>query len=252
MGAARLVIKASSLATGLLFCVPTFVAQSPDACATAPQTCATLIDTRAQAHTRLANTAADVQIGITTTERDLPSAQRGLSEKSTLLLAYLRKQKVERLTTTMVSFAPDVKSQRNGPDRTVGFTGTLQVSFRSPAEKVPDVLSGALSNGGSSIDSTVFLATEEETAAAQRGLAAEATRSALAEAETIAKAAGLRVVAVRTISVNQTLLAPRPAMAPMMAMKVAPMGAMAAPPIATEAGDQELSVTVNVVVVAIH
>ncbi len=240
------------LSSALLYGSSVIFAQTSDPC-TAPQTCATLIDTHAQAHTRIPNTTADIQIGLTTTQHDLVSAQRALGEKSRLLLAYLRQANVERLTTTAVSFAPDTKSQRNGPDRTVSYTGTSQISFRTAAERAPEVLTGVLSNGGSSIDSTSFLATEEETLVAQRGLAAEATRAALAEAETIAKAAGLHMASVRSISVNEMSGSPRIAAAPMMAMKVAaPEQAMAMPPIATEAGDQELSVTVHVVVAAIR
>ncbi len=219
----------------------------PDPCATAPQTCATLIYTHATAQSRIPNTAVDISVGITASGRDLPSVQRALAEKSSSLLAYLRAQKAQRLITTSVSFSPSVKSQKNAPDKTVGYDASSQVSFRTTPERAPDLLSGVLGHGANNIDSNTFTPTEEEVAAARAALSAEATRTAIAQAETIAKAAGMHVVAVRTVNVEADAgFEPRARAFPMQMKALA----APAPPIEIAAGDQSLSMRVDVTIAA--
>ena len=154
------------LALSSLLALPALAgAQSADPCAQTPTTCATLINTHATAHVRIPNSAVDISLGLTATDRDLPMLQRSLAKKSATLLAFLRAQQVSRLITTEVSFDPQTKSEKGGPDRTVGYSGTLKVSFRSTPDKAPDVIGGALTNGANTIDSTSFLPTEEDVAA---------------------------------------------------------------------------------------
>src|ERR1035437_7604491 len=87
---------------GLLVCSSVGFAQTPDPCATAPQTCATLIETRATSEMRIPNTAVDVAVGVSASGKDLPEVQRALADQSNKLLAYLKGQTVERLITTRV------------------------------------------------------------------------------------------------------------------------------------------------------
>ena len=223
------------------------LAQAPDPCATAPQTCATTISTRATAQTRIPNTAVDISVAINTTDKDLPTVQRALSQKSSALLAYLRTQKAERLMTNGVNFIPEVKSQKNAIDKTVGFTGNTSISFRTTPEKAPELLAGVLDHGASNINSTSFTPTEEEYTAARNTLSAEATRTAITQAEAIAKAAGMHVVAVRTINVDNTGdYMPRPME---FAMKMSVMAGAPAP-IETASGDQALTVGVGIIIAA--
>jgi uncharacterized protein len=216
-----------------------------DPCATAPQNCPTLVSTSGTAQTRIPNTAVDVSLGLTVTKTDLPEAQRALSAQSNTLLAYLRAQGVQRLITTNVSFTPETRFQKNAADKTVGYTGTTNVTFRTTPEKAPAILSGALSNGANTINSTTFTPTEQQIEDARRDLAAEATRNAMTQIESVAKAVSSRVVAIRNIEVNSfSGVEPRP-MQRMLAMKA--MDAPApAPPIETAQGDQQVSITVSV------
>ena len=224
-------------------------AQAPvvDPCVVTPQNCPTYISTAATAQTRIPNTAVDVSLGLTVTKVGLPATQRALAAQTSTLLAYLRAQGAQRLITTNVSFTPETRYQKNSVDKTVGYTGTTTAAVRTTPEKAPDILAGALANGANTIDSTVFTPTEQEIEDARRDLAAQATKTAVAQVDTIAKAVGLHVLVVRDISVG----APSPAasendgvvMRPMRAMAVA--GA-APPPIATAQGDQQLSISVSV------
>jgi uncharacterized protein YggE len=222
-------------------------AQAADPCATGPELCATLIATHATAETRIANTAVDVSVSVSTSGVALADVQRMLATQSNGLLAYLRGQKVERLITTSVSFSPDTRTQKNAPDKTVGYNGSEEVSFRTTPEKAPDILAGVLANGANEIGSTTFTPTEQEIADARGRLAEAATKMALAQAEAIAHAAGEHVVAVRNVNVDNAVFMPQPrfAMAEAMQMRV-----QAAVPMQAAAGDQQLSVQVSVTAAA--
>jgi len=219
-----------------------------DPCMTAPQSCATTISTQATASKRLPNSAADVTVGIAASDKELASVQRQLAQHTASLLAYLRGQKVERLITNGVNVTPQVQNEKNGQNRIVGYNGSSSVSFRTTPEKAPETLTGVLTNGANTIDSTSFTPTEEDLRAARRELSAEAVRTAIAQANAIAKAAEMKVVAVKSINVeNQGGINPRP----FARMAMAGMAKEDfAQPIATEAGDQEITVSVDVVVAA--
>lgn len=216
-----------------------------DPCATTPQNCPTVVSTSATAQMRIPNTAVDVSLGLTVSKTDLAEAQRALSAQSSTLLAYLRAQGVQRLITTNVSFSPETRFQKNAADKTVGYNGNTNVTFRTTPEKAPQILSGALSNGANTINSTTFTPTEQQMDDARRDLAAEATKSAMSQVDSVAKAVSSHVVAIREIHVDSASgFEPRP-MPRMMAMKA--MDAPApAPPIETAQGDQQVSVSVSV------
>ena len=217
-----------------------------DVCATAPASCATLISTRGSASRRLVNSEVFVTVGITATNKELKEVQRQKAEHSAALLNFLRQSKVDRVTTETLNISPQVVSQEHVANRIVGYNGNTSISFRASAERAPALLSGVLKNGGNTIEATTFQPAEEEVRAAQRELAAEAVHSALAQAASIAKAADLHVAAVKSITTDeQGAFMPRP-------LGIALRMNNAAPPSAidTAAGDQQISVTVNVVVAA--
>lgn len=233
----------------LLFALITFpvLAQTPDPCATAPASCATLIDTSATSETRIPNTAVDVSVSVTAIGKDMAEVQRTLATKSNSLLAYLKGQNVERLITSRVTFNPETRYDKNGPDRMVGFTGTSSVSFRTTPEKSADILAGVLTNGANEIESTTFTPTEKELDEARRKLSEQATRVAVEQADAIARAASMHVVSIRHINVTDESI-PRPIP---IAYGMARMNAAAPPPaIQTSAGDQSLTVRVNITAAA--
>src|SRR4051794_5197587 len=89
------------------------IAQTPDPCATAPASCATLIETSATSETRIPNTVVDVSVSVTATGKDMAEVQRTLTTKSNSLLAYLKTQTVERLITSRVTFNPETRYDKN-------------------------------------------------------------------------------------------------------------------------------------------
>src|ERR1700680_4673481 len=87
-----------------------------------------------------------------------------------------------------------IQSVHGGPDRVVGFTGQVFVSFRTTPDKLGTLLRGGLEHGANSVSQTEFTPLESEIDTARRDLAIEAMKNALARADAIAQAAGQRVI----------------------------------------------------------
>jgi uncharacterized protein YggE len=207
--------------------------------ATAKPTPEGKISLEATARKRVPNTVADVVVAILAEGKTGDAVSGVLSQRSQTLLDYLRQQGVDRLTTEDVGFEPQIESARNGPDRIVGYTGHASVSFRTTPDKLGTVLSGSLEHGANTISQTQFTPTESEIDAARRDLAIEATKTALARADAIAQAAGVRVVQIEDINVASE-------QAVLPTFKAA--GGLQAPArvVETAAGEQEISVRVSV------
>jgi uncharacterized protein YggE len=75
------------------------------------------------------------------------------------------------------------------------------MSFRVTPDKLGIVLTGSLEHGANTVSQTQFSPLESEVEAARRELELEGTKTALARADAIAEAVGLRVVRVEQISV---------------------------------------------------
>ena len=204
-----------------------------------------LIHTHAVAHTRLPNTVADGVVGVTADGATVAVVSKALSERSQKLMMFLRGQHAERLSTDQISVNPKMHTPKGGPDVIVGYTGSINVRFRTTIEKSSDLISGALSNGANTLEQVSFSPREEEIETARKTLAVEATKTAMDQAKAVAEAAGERVASVHDIVVDPDGATLRPM--PMMPRSVAfAMDAKVAAPVAVEAGDQEVSITVNV------
>ena len=201
------------------------------------------ITTHATARGRLNNTVADVSIGIEAHAPTVAATQAALAAGSDKLMAYLRQQGVERLRTEQLSVTPNTVADKGRPDRIVGYDGSVQASFRVPAGRLGAVTAGALDNGGNDLERTTMTPRESELDAERARLAAEAAKIALAQAGAVAGATGRQLGAIRQIDVDPAVPNfARPA--PMM--RAAVMSASA--PVATEAGDAEVTASVTITV----
>ena len=235
-------MNARWLAAGML---ATLIAAAPGARADDEQP-PPRIATHATAHKRIANTVADITLGIEASGTDVATVTRILGERSTALMAFLRKPGIERLETTGLAVQTRRHVRPDGREVDDGFVGRIGVTFRCAAAEAGAEISGGLSHGANTLDSAVFSPGDAEVEAARRDLALTATRMALDEARAVAGAAGVQVAGVQTIDVDpQGSVIPRP-MNMMARLAAAPMGAP--PPIATASGGQDISVTVNVTV----
>jgi uncharacterized protein len=202
-----------------------------------------LVSTSATAHRRITNTVADVSVGIQTQGADAASVSRDLAQRSQTLLEWLRGQGAERLATDQISFQPQTHEEKSGQQKIVGYTGSTTVSFRTTPEKVGAILSGVLDHGANTIQQTSYGPKEEEADTVRKELAQEATRTAVAQGNAVAEAAGTHVIGVREVNVEGSGII-RPV--PMMRMQSFEMKAAATPAMAGEAGEQDISVTVSI------
>jgi uncharacterized protein len=199
-----------------------------------------LVSTSATAHRRIPNTVADVSVGIQTQGADAASVSRDLAQRSQTLLDWLRGQGAERLATDQISFQPQTHEEKSGQQKIVGYTGNTTVSFRTTPEKVGAILSGVLDHGANTIQQTSYAPKEEDEDKVRKELAQEATRTAMAQGEAVANAAGTHVIGVREVNVE-----PSGIMRPMPMMRMSMGAATKEIPMAGEAGDQDISVTVS-------
>ena len=203
------------------------------------------ITTHAAARGRLPNTVADVSIGVAAHAPTVAATQAALATGSGKLMAYLRQQGVERLRTEQLSVTPNTVADKGRAERIVGYDGTVQASFRVRAERLAEVVAGALANGGNDLSGTVLQPREAEVEAERARLGSEAAKIALNQADAVAGATGRDLGAIKLIEVE-----PGPGLEvqrPMMRM--AAMAAPApAPAAATEAGDAEVTATVTLTV----
>jgi hypothetical protein len=200
-----------------------------------------IVATTGSAHRRIPNTVVDVSVGIQTQGQDAAAVSRDLAQRSQVLLGWLRAQGAERLATEQVSFQPQTHEEKNGQQKIVGYNGSTTVTFRTTPAKVGEILSGVLEHGANTIQQTSYAPKEEEEEKVRKELAQEATKSAMEQAEAVAAAANTRVIGVREVNVQ-----PNGFVRPMPMMRAQAEAAKAAPPIGTEAGDQEISVNVSV------
>ncbi len=201
-----------------------------------------IVSTSGTAHRRIPNTVADISVGIQTQGTDVKSVSRDLAQRSQSLLDWLRGQGAERLATDQISFQPQTHEEKNGQQKIVGYTGSTTVSFRTTPAKAGDILSGVLDHGANTIQQTSYSPSEDEQDKVRKDLAQEATKTAVAQAEAVANAAGTHVIGVREVNVEPSgIIRPLPMMRNMVmgaAEKTVSMG--------TEAGEQDISVTVSV------
>ncbi len=208
------------------------------------------VTTHATARDRLANTFADVLLGVEAHGRTLADVQGALSASSSRLTTFLSGNGAERTRTESVQVQPDLdpNATRGQPPRIVGYSGQVTVAFGIAPDKLGPVLSGALANGANTVDGTTLHPREAELDAARRRLATEATRVALEQASAVAEAAGRRLGAARSITVDPAPgFAPRPGL---MRAAAAPMPAGA--PISTVGGDSEVTASVTVTMALIE
>ena len=206
-----------------------------------------LITVHATAHRRLASTVADASVSIEVHGRDLRGTATQLGRQAQALLAFLRSQNAERLRTEGTSFDPEVQELRGQPDRIKGYTGRISVSFRTTPDQLPLVLAGCLDNGATALGQFGSSPREDEVDAARRDMVAEATGAAMAQARAVAGAAGQKIAGIELAEVDPLPGAvPLPVAAEFRADRMARPAAAPppVPPIASVAGESDLSVTV--------
>lgn len=144
---------------------------------------------------------ADLRLGVTITEATVDAARSASAKVQNAVLAKLKGLGVadRDLQTSIVSVQPQYDySQQSAPPRLVGyqFANVVAATLRD-VDKVGDAIDGALGAGATNIDQISFRVAD------QSGAETEAREAAVADArsraETLAAAAGVKIVGVGAI-----------------------------------------------------
>jgi uncharacterized protein len=145
---------------------------------------------------------ADVRLGVVVTKPTVKAARETAAEAMTQVLAALKKLGIadKDLQTTTVSLQPayDYSTQAN-PPRITGYTlaNGVAVTVRN-LDQTGDVIDDSLAAGATSLDGVTFRV--DDPAKAQKQARSDAINQAKANADTLAKAAGVSITGVASIS----------------------------------------------------
>ena len=187
---------------------------------------------------------ADVRLGVVVTKPTVKAARATAAEAMTRVIAALKKLGIadKDIQTTTVSLQPayDYSKQAN-PPRITGYTlsNGVAVTVRN-LDQAGDVIDGSLAAGATSLDGVTFRV--DDPAKAQQQARTDALNQAKASADTLAKAAGISITGVATIS---EVAAPAPYPMYFGAMAAAPVVDTARTPIQPGSSDVTITVTVS-------
>jgi uncharacterized protein len=145
---------------------------------------------------------ADVRLGVVVTKPTVKAARETAAEAMTRVIAALKKLGIadKDIQTTTVSLQPayDYSTQTN-PPRITGYNlaNGVAVTVRN-LDQTGDVIDDSLAAGATSLDGVTFRV--DDPAKAQEQARTDAMNQAKANADTLAKAAGVSITGVATIS----------------------------------------------------
>jgi len=149
---------------------------------------------------------ADVRLGVVVTKPTVKAARETAAEAMTRVIAALKKLGIadKDIQTTTVSLQPayDYAAQTN-PPKITGYTlaNGVAVTVRN-LDQTGDVIDDSLAAGATSLDGVTFRV--DDPAKAQQQARTDAMNQAKANADTLAKAAGVSITGVATISEAST------------------------------------------------
>jgi uncharacterized protein YggE len=186
---------------------------------------------------------ADVRVGVTVTRTKVRDAQAAAATAMTAVLAALRTAGIadKDIQTTSLSLQPVYDYSSNGtPPRLTGYqiVNAVQATVRK-LDTISDVIDGALAAGATTLDGITFRV--DDPAAAEAQARDAAMKDARAKADALARAAGVSITGVASIS-EQSGSVPVPV--PYLAGGAA-LDKAASTPIAV--GTNEVDVSVSVV-----
>jgi uncharacterized protein len=186
---------------------------------------------------------ADVRLGVLVTKPTVKAARETAAEAMTRVIAALKKLGIadKDIQTTTVSLQPayDYSTQGN-PPKITGYTlaNGVAVTVRD-LDQTGDVIDDSLAAGATSLDGVTFRV--DDPAKAQQQARTDAMNEAKANADTLAKAAGVSITGVASIS---EVSAPTPYPVYFGAAGAAPAADSVKTPIQPGTSDVTITVTV--------
>ncbi|WP_213437786.1 MULTISPECIES: SIMPL domain-containing protein [Lysobacteraceae] len=201
----------------------------------------TLLNVSAQAESKRVPDVATVSAGVVTQAADANAAMRANAVQMDKVMAAIRAAGIaERdIQTAGISIQPQYRYAENQPPVITGYQASNTVNLKvRDIGKLGKVLDALVANGANQVNGPNFEVDQPEPAYDEARIAA--LHKAQARAETYAKAMGLRVR--RIVSISEGGGFPQPPM-PMMAMRAQSM----AKDTAVSPGETTLSVSLDVV-----
>ena len=187
---------------------------------------------------------ADLRVGVMVSRSTVKAARQAAAESMTKVVAALKKLGIadKDIQTTILSLQPTYDySNNSNPPKLTGYTlsNSVAVTVRD-LDKVGDAIDDSLAAGATTFDGVTFRVDDPAKAEAQAREAAMV--QAKSKADTLAKAAGVTLGAVASISETSSPV-PYPVYYARDAAVAAPAAGVATP---VEAGTNEVTVTVAV------
>jgi hypothetical protein len=185
---------------------------------------------------------AQIDIGVVTQAKNAPEAAKENAEKLARVMSEVKKLlgKGDEIKTANYSLSPNYRYPQGGKPEIVGYTATNVLHIKTGAlENVGKLIDIAMQSGANTIQRLLFTLKDEQSAQLQ-ALRLASTK-AKAKAEEMAKALGLRII--RVLSVTEGERGVRPIVMPQA--RVTQMEAATATPTPVEAGTIEVRSSVT-------
>ncbi len=190
----------------------------------------------------IAPDVADLRVGVAVTRPKVKDARQVAATQMAAVIAALKKAGIADadIQTTVLSLQPQYDYPVNGQPRLTGYQVMNQVTATiRNLDRIDDAVDGAMGAGATTMDGLTFRVDDPTKAEAQaRDMAVKAAR---AKADALAKAAGISITGVASIS-DQNVALPNPV--PYMTAGAAPDKAVSTP---IQVGTNDVTVTVAVV-----
>ncbi|MBQ46578.1 MAG: hypothetical protein CMP10_03650 [Zetaproteobacteria bacterium] len=150
---------------------------------------------------KLPATIANITLGINISDSKATVVQKKLITKNNKLISFLKKQKVNELSTRNFQIKPKW-SYVNNKKRRDGYIGTVELSMNLPVEKVGSLLDKVIANGADEIQDVQFTATKEEIEIARKKALKTAADNALKEGKHVLSSLGLSFKSIQEVIVG--------------------------------------------------
>lgn len=189
-----------------------------------------------------------VSLGVETTNS---TAQVALASNSDLMNKVLNALKAagvqeNETSTSTFSITPNYNYTQDGTKgKLTGFTVANSIQIESTnVGNISEWIDSAVSSGANNVESIYFTLSDKNLDNVKNSLLKEAIDSAKKKADVAASAVGLKVIGIKSISVEQSASPPPP---PIPFLKAETLDAATASSTPIISGQQEVSVSVNIV-----
>jgi uncharacterized protein len=190
-----------------------------------------------------------VSLGVETTNKTANAALAANSKIMNLVLDRLKAAGVKNNETSTSSFSisPNYNYSLPSSSRIIGFTVSNSIQIQSTninnTSKWIDV---AIAAGANTVDRIDFVLSDKKLEETKNSLIRQAIQDARTKADIVASAAGVKVVGIRSINLNEPEIRPPPSPIPLAAKSLATATEQARPtPIIS--GQEEVSTNIAVV-----